>query len=97
MKSNRKVDSPLNPDCRGLNPTKLHNFAHSQALQGARFQFGEVPKTNKTREIQDDATKLMSFKDLPINANHIPDAALKIEQTLVYAAVSPFGLWIALQ
>lgn len=81
----------------GLNPTKVHNFAQSQALRGARFYFGEVSKTNKTREIRDDVTKSMSFKDLPINANHIPHTALKIEQTLVYAAVSPFGLWIALQ
>jgi len=81
----------------GLNPTKVHNFAQSQALRGARFYFGEVPKTNKTREIRGDVTKSMSFKDLTINANHIPHIALKIEQTLVYAAVSPFGLWIALQ
>jgi hypothetical protein len=75
----------------------VHNFAQLQALRGTSFYFGEVPKTNKTREIRDDVTKSMSFKDLTINANHIPHIALKIEQTLVYAAVSPFGLWIALQ
>jgi len=75
----------------------VHNFAQLQALRGTSFHFGEVPKTNKTREIRGDVTKSMSFKDLTINANHIPDTALKLEQTLVYAAVSPFGLWIALQ
>jgi hypothetical protein len=75
----------------------VHNFAQLQALRGTSFHFGEVPKTNKTREIRDEVTKSMCFKDLTINANHIPDTALKLEQTLVYAAVSPFGLWIALQ